>query len=111
MSVSGLSRHFAAMQHFSRTWSEADINWQAKPANSVENGPIADIPSRKPWPVSHSNLFQSRDLRPMMRFTCLKARLCHMGPKTRYFTMLDKSSIRALPNKATNTTSYRLGGT
>jgi len=47
----------------------------------------------------------------MMRITCLKARLCHMGPKTRYFTMLDKSSIRALPNKATNTTSYRLGGT
>ena len=45
----------------------------------------------------------------MMRITCLKARLCHMGPKT--ITMLDKSSIRALPNKATNTTSYRLGGT
>jgi len=30
------SRHFAAMQHFGRTWSEADINWQA---DSVENGP------------------------------------------------------------------------
>jgi hypothetical protein len=33
----GPSRHFAAMQRFSRTWSEADINWQAKPADSVEN--------------------------------------------------------------------------
>jgi hypothetical protein len=34
------SRHFAAMQRFSRTWSEADINWQAKPADSVENDPL-----------------------------------------------------------------------
>jgi hypothetical protein len=25
------------MQRFGRTWSEADINWQAKPADSVEN--------------------------------------------------------------------------
>jgi len=23
-------------QHFRRTWSEADINWQAKPADSIE---------------------------------------------------------------------------
>ena len=27
------------MQRFSRIWSEADINWQAKPADSVENDP------------------------------------------------------------------------
>jgi hypothetical protein len=27
------------MQHLRRTWSEADINWQAKPADSVENDP------------------------------------------------------------------------
>src|ERR1700741_5478871 len=27
------------MQRFSRTWSEADLNWQAKPADSVENDP------------------------------------------------------------------------
>jgi len=35
----GPSRHFAAMQHFGLTWSEADINWQIKPADSVENDP------------------------------------------------------------------------
>jgi hypothetical protein len=33
----GPSRHFAAMQRFSPTWSKAEINWQAKPADSVEN--------------------------------------------------------------------------
>jgi hypothetical protein len=31
------------MQHFSRIWSEADINWQAKPADSVENDPIRTL--------------------------------------------------------------------
>jgi hypothetical protein len=30
-------RRMQGMQRFSRTWSEADINWQAKPADSVEN--------------------------------------------------------------------------
>jgi hypothetical protein len=33
----GPSRHFAAMQRFSPTWSKAEINWPAKPAASVEN--------------------------------------------------------------------------
>jgi hypothetical protein len=27
------------MQRFRRTWSEADINWQMKPADSVRNDP------------------------------------------------------------------------
>jgi hypothetical protein len=42
----GPSRHFAAMQRFSRTWSEADINWKAKPADSVENDVVDDARSR-----------------------------------------------------------------
>jgi hypothetical protein len=28
-----------ATQHFGRFWGEADINWQTKPAGSVENDP------------------------------------------------------------------------
>jgi hypothetical protein len=35
------SSHFAAMQHVSRIWSEADISSQTKPAHSVENEPTA----------------------------------------------------------------------
>jgi hypothetical protein len=34
-SAVGPSRHFVAMQHFDRTWSEADINWQAKWSGSL----------------------------------------------------------------------------
>jgi hypothetical protein len=32
-------RHFAAMQHFGRVWSKADINRQAMPVDSVKNEP------------------------------------------------------------------------
>jgi hypothetical protein len=39
MSPIGTSRHFAAMQHFGRSRSEADIDGQAKPAEAVENDP------------------------------------------------------------------------
>jgi hypothetical protein len=35
----GTSRHFAVTQHSGRFWGEADINWQTKPAGSVENDP------------------------------------------------------------------------
>ena len=38
-SVNGPSRHFAAMQHFGRFRSEADMDWQAKRVGSVENDP------------------------------------------------------------------------
>ena len=34
------SRHFATTQHLGRFRSEADINWQARPAVSVANDPI-----------------------------------------------------------------------
>jgi len=59
MSVSRPSRHFAAKQRFGRFWREADINWQARPAHSVENartelqacldlvgGPVAQPPAQ-----------------------------------------------------------------
>jgi hypothetical protein len=39
MSPFGTSRHFAVTQHSGRFWGEADINWQTKPAGSVENDP------------------------------------------------------------------------
>jgi hypothetical protein len=35
----GTSRHFAAMQRLGRFRSEADMDGQARPANSVENDP------------------------------------------------------------------------
>ena len=41
MSAFGPSRHFAAAQQLGRFWREADINWQAKPADSVANDPQA----------------------------------------------------------------------
>jgi hypothetical protein len=43
MSLNGPSRHFAAMQHFGRFRSEADMDRQAKRVGSVENGPIASL--------------------------------------------------------------------
>ena len=39
MSQIGPSRHFAAMQHFGRFRSEADMDRQAKRVGSVENDP------------------------------------------------------------------------
>ena len=42
-SVSDPSRHFAAAQQLGRFRSEADINWQARSAGSVANGPKGDI--------------------------------------------------------------------
>ena len=50
MSPFGPSRHFAAMQRFSRTWSEADIDWQPKPADPVENDPSRILVLRALWP-------------------------------------------------------------
>jgi hypothetical protein len=43
MSACGPSRHFAAAQRLGRFRSEADINWQARSAGSVANGPKGDI--------------------------------------------------------------------
>lgn len=72
----GPSRRFVAVQHLSRTWSEADINWQAKPADSVENDPmrtLADLVLRSESPGSEAEPGQlaltrwQKDLRPRMR--------------------------------------------
>jgi hypothetical protein len=35
----GPSRHFACAQQSGRFWREADISWQAKPADLVANDP------------------------------------------------------------------------
>jgi hypothetical protein len=39
-SPNGTPRHFTAMHYFGRFRSEADMDWQARPAKSVANDPF-----------------------------------------------------------------------
>jgi hypothetical protein len=53
------------MQHFSRAWSEADINWQANPADSVENDTLAEVGLVD----RYLEALSGRPLRPPAKFT------------------------------------------
>ena len=42
------------ISHSSRTWSEADINWQAKPADSVDSDPSWTWPNLCPTRIQRA---------------------------------------------------------
>ena len=52
------------MQRFSRTWSEADINWQAKPADLVENDPDVSHGLMRPDSLLSRGVFRTDYLQP-----------------------------------------------